>query len=146
MMKIFQRKLSFRRFRQAVIVKQSRHPANLIQLLLFAGNDFLIRCVFWKRDACLFSQRSHRLGEGDFLKLHHERKRIATNATAEAMIHLSIGGYIKRRSLLRMKRAQSDIILAALLEFYKPTNQIDYIGRITDFVYFFLWNTQWESL
>src|SRR5262245_46684078 len=67
-------------------------------------------------DVVFISQLPQRFDEGDAVALHHEVDRVAAFLASEALEKLFHRIDVERRRLLRVKRAQSNVILASTLE------------------------------
>lgn len=79
---------------------------------------------------------------------HQKADGIPTAATTKALIDFFGGRNGKRGGLLIMKRAETEIVRAPLLQFHKTANDIDNVDTALDLLYGLLCdqNVQYQGL
>ncbi len=88
-------------------------------------------------DAIASGQKSDGFRKRYPFLLHDKGKYIATFAAAKAVKHLLVRAYRKRWCLFRVKRAKSKVISARFFQRNRIRNNLQDIGAVFDFRYFF---------
>src|SRR5947209_4775984 len=113
------RSLALQRALELLHKKRRRLAMHLHQrraLLVFAAFFRRTLAGTRNRNAALFRNDSHRVGEFAFLHLPHEAEDVTADAASETVINLLHRMDRERRRLLRMKRAEPRKILPALFQ------------------------------
>ena len=117
-------KLVFKKLHRKLVDEQHRLPLGLCFPLL-VGELFFVNL-----DIEFPGQVSQGLRIGELLVLHDEVNSTTALATSKALAYALGWRHIERRVIVVVKRTQTYVVLAALLERDKIGDDIDDVGRI----------------
>ncbi len=98
----------------------------LILLLYILGGDLFLLYL----DIVFLRQVTERFGIGEMLMLHDEVDGVASLAAAETLEDAFCGRDGERRGLLVMKRTQSQVVDASLLQRHELLHHLGYLGSV----------------